>query len=322
MPPTAGWATLCALPGRDVEVIETRTLECEGCGAALQVAPSERTVVCPYCAAPSTIERPATRDRPDPTFTVGFVLDRERAAERARRWLRTSNPFARSAFRAATLDATRSVYLPAYLYGAVAHADYSASIGEHYQVVETYTTTDARGRTQVRRRTRTETEWRALSGRYASYVRDVVVTASRALPNAELHAVEPFDLRALRRYDPAMVSGWTSEEPSLGQQECLELGRQEAQASLEHELRRFMPGDTHRGLRYQPSLQDEVLDLVLLPLWIFAVRYDTAKEPVRIVVNGQTGKVAGKVPLSPIKIGLAIALLLALVVAFYLGAKP
>ena len=54
-------------------------------------------------------------------------------------------------------------------------------------------------------------------------------------------------------------------------------------------------------------------DLVLLPLWVFTLRYHPDREPVRLLINGQTGKASGKVPLSAPKITLAVLLVLGLV---------
>ena len=68
----------------------------------------------------------------------------------------------------------------------------------------------------------TKTEWSSLHGRHTEYVPDVIVTASSGLPNDELEQIEPFDLRALRRYDDAIVAGWISEDPSLPQEQCLQ----------------------------------------------------------------------------------------------------
>ena len=298
---------------------EALTVGCENCGAVLQIAARERTATCPYCAHPTVVERPVSPDRPVPSFALGFVHGQKDAYNLASRWIRSSSIFARSDFRRAPVETVRGVYLPAYLYGAVAHADYQAQIGEEYTETETYTTTDSSGKTVTRTRTVTRTEWRSLSGQYSSYVRDVIVTASRAIPNDELAAIEPFDLRALRRYDPALISGWTSEEPSLARDECRSLAHQEAVGSVGTALSSFMPGDKHTDLSYRTSVGEEVLDLVLLPLWSFAVKYRDDREPVRILVNGQTGRVGGDVPLSVIKITIAVVVAIAAIAAVFLA---
>mgnify|MGYP001828596213 CR=1 FL=1 len=291
-----------------IEVPKTGYLEisCQSCGSTLLVESNMRTAICPYCASPSIVERPPSKNLPKPAFIIGFTVDHDRAIKIVTNWVRKSHLFVRSDFKRAAPELTRGVYLPAYLYGAVADSHYSASIGEKYTEVETYTTTDSKGRTVTRTRTVTKTEWRNLSGQHSCYVVDVVVTASQGVSNAALEAIEPFDMRALRRFAPAFIAGWLAEEPSRSQQECFQLAHDETVAKVGAMLKNFMPGDSHRNLQHQTSVSQEVIDLVLFPIWSFAVRYSDDKPPVKILVNGQTGRVAGNVPISVAKISVAV----------------
>jgi hypothetical protein len=292
-------------------------IDCGACGATVRVEPSLRTATCPYCDSPQVVERPATRDRPPPTFVVGFALDRTRAEKELRSWL-GHRWFLPGRVRRATVDHTRGVYLPAWLYGAVARARFTAEIGEDYQETETYTTTDAQGKTVTQTRTVTRTEWSHLQGAFDGYVLDVVVTASRGIPNHELQAVEPFDLRRILRYSPALISGWIAEEPTLDREACEALARREGQEDVARRIGAFLPGDHQRNARFNVDLTEEVSDLVLLPLWVFALRHDPEEAPLRLLVNGQTGKVAGKVPRSALKILGAVTTALALLSALAL----
>lgn len=220
--------------------------------------------------------------------------------------------FTRSSFKKAPVDRTRGVYVPAYLYGAVARTQYSADIGENYTVTETYTTT-VNGKTVTRTRTKTKTEWRPLSGHHACYVRDIIVTASRGIHNNELEAIEPFDLRAIKRYKPALISGWFAEEPSMTADDCFELARKETGQEILGAVANFMPGDKHRNLRTQFRLHREVMEQILLPVWVFAVRYDEKKPPARVMVNGQTGQVSGYAPRSTLKVLLMVLFFIGLI---------
>lgn len=288
-------------------------ISCQSCGATLVVDSHMRTAQCPYCASTSIVERPPSPDRPDPTFVVGFVVDRAHATRAVKRWLRTRGLFARSDFKQAAPEILRGVYVPAYLYGAVAHTRFTAEIGENYTETETYTTTDSKGNTVVRTRTVTRTEWRDLQGRHACYLLDVIVTASKGIRNDVLEQIEPFDLRALQRYSPQLIAGWMAEDPSRSREECFEIAHGESVRTVGTMLEEFMPGDSHRDLRYHTELSDEVIDFVLLPLWTFAVKYDATKPPVRVLLNGQTGEIAGNVPISGTKVTAAILVGLAVV---------
>ena len=291
-------------------------LRCQSCGAELVVAPELRTTVCPYCAAPSVVERPASVDRPAPSFALGFSLTRDAASAQVKNWLRTRHPWTHGGLKRAPLEDIRGVYVPAWLYSARAESTYSASIGEDYQETQTYTTTE-NGKTVTKTRTVTRTEWRDLGGEHAEYVMDVLVTASRGLPNVELESLEPFDLRAMARYEPALVAGWVAEEPSLSREDCLRQAREEARALVGRRLAAFMPGDSYRELEYDTRLEAESLDVCLVPVWVLAVRYDAGKPPLRVVVNGQSGVVRGKVPLSWVKVALTALVLVGLMLLLY-----
>ncbi len=281
------------------------------------VAAELRTTVCPYCAAPSVVERPASVDRPMPAFTLGFALTHQSAGEAVKQWLRTRHPWSDSRLKGASIHDVRGVYVPAYLYSALALSEYSASIGEDYTETETYTTTE-NGKTVTKTRTVTKTEWRPLRGEHAEYVPDVLVTASRGLSNEELEELEPFDLRALARYEPALVAGWVAEEPSLSYEECLRLARAETLTRVKQRLAEFMPGDSHQNLQHQTRLEAESLDVCLVPVWVLAARYAPDKPPLRVVVNGQSGEVYGEVPVSLVKVLLTVGVLVLGVVLYVL----
>ena len=76
-----------------------------------------------------------------------------------------------------------------------------------------------------------------------------------------------------------------------------------------------MPGDSHCDLAWRTQVAWESLAPILVPVWVLAVRYRDDRPPLRVVINGQTGAIAGKVPLAWWKIALAIAALAALVAA-------
>ncbi len=296
------------------------TFACEQCGAGLAFD-GVRTARCPYCDSPNFIERPPAEGQPDPQFVVTFVGDAEVARRSFDRWLGGRTMFADSALKNAKVEDLKGIYVPSYLYSAVATTDYTAQIGENYTETETYTTT-VNGKTVTRTRTVTKTEYRPLAGRHVGYVTDVLVSASAGLPNVELGHVEPYDYRQMRRFSPALISGWIAEEFSRGATDCEQLSRREAVDLVGSKLRKFMPGDSYSDLSWSTKVSWESLDPVLVPVWVFAVRYRPDKEPLRVVINGQSGKCHGKVPLSVLKIVLTIVLVLAAIAAvIFIGAR-
>lgn len=296
-----------------------RALTCEECGAELRLAPNRRTTACPYCKCPSVVERAGSDRRPEPKLVLPFIAGEAAARAAVHAWTKRWRWF-RKSLSDAVIEGIEGVYLPAYLYSAAVYSSYSARIGENYTETETYTVT-VDGKTQTRTRTVTKTEWRSLSGEHVGYVADVLVTASRGLPNAELAEIEPFDMRLLRRYDAALVSGWTTEDATLDPAEGTELARREAVTEVGARLGAFMPGDSHTDLTYQSTVDRETLDLVLVAVWVLALRPDPAEPAKRVLVNGQTLEVWGEEKLSALKIAAFVAAILAVIAAVVLLAR-
>jgi len=289
-----------------MESVEAREvgveIRCDECGAVLEVSERLLATRCPYCASTSIVEREPTVDRPRPTFLVPFTWGRERVEDRLKSWIGSQGMFAPTAFKEAALESLRGVYVPAWLYGAVGQTDFSASIGEDFTRVETYTTTDSKGNTVTNTRVVTYTEWRNLRGRHEAWMVDFLVSASEGLNNEDLELLEPFDMRALKRYDPRALAGWIAEQASVDRDACMGDARGEAEDRIGEGLGSFMPGDSYRNLRFASTFHEETASLVLLPVWIGTARYGSKEEKIRVLLNGQSGEVIGRVPKSSLKI--------------------
>ena len=290
---------------------------CGQCGAGLAFA-GVRSQTCPYCASPNVVERPPAAHQPAPALVVAFAGDAEVARGQIARWLGSRTWFADARFKRARVEDLHGIYVPAYLYSAVAHTEYSASIGEHYRETETYEAKDDKGEKVTRTREVTRTEYRLLIGHHVGYVTDVLVSASTGLGHAELAAIEPFDFLHLRRYTPAVIAGWIAEEFSRDADACRQASRREAVDDIGMRLRRFMPGDSHSDLAWRTRVSWESLDPILVPVWVLAVRYRDDRPPLRVVINGQTGAIAGQVPLAWWKVTIAVIVAAVMVAALVL----
>lgn len=317
-------------------VSASATLTCGTCGAKLAFV-GVRTEICPYCASASFLPSP-TAEWPDPRFALAFTGDAARARATVQQWLGTRRLFTDRALRRARLDDVRGVYVPAYLYSAVARSTFTAQIGERYtETVEVQPPPPPgpalplrpRGprfprlplprwpsRTAPPRETRvvTRTEQRSLRGRHVTYITDVLVSASGGLAHHELARLQPYDFRQLRRFSPALVVGFVQEEFALAAAACEQLARADAADEVSARLRRFLPGDSYSDLEHRTTRQWESLDPLLVPVWVLTVRYRERRPPLRVLVNGQTHAVVGRPPLVWWKVLVALAIV-ALVVA-------
>jgi hypothetical protein len=295
------------------------TFACDHCGAELAFA-GVRTATCPYCTSPNFVERPATADHREPQFVVTFVGDAASARRALDRWLGRWRPFADPALRHATVEDLRGVYVPAYVYSAVAHTEFTAQIGEHYTETETHSVREPDGTRRIETRTVTRTEYRPLAGRHVGYITDLLVSASAGLSDTELARVEPFDLRQLRRFAPTSIAGWIAEEFARPAPACRTASHAAAIESVGDKLRRFLPGDSYSDLSWNTAISWESLDPILVPVWVLAVRYRRDRPVLRVLINGQSGRITGKVPLATWKL-VVTALVLAAVVGLLVLAR-
>jgi transcription elongation factor Elf1 len=311
----------CGCPHQTVtaEVVaeepERAFLRCENCGSEVATDPGQRSYVCPFCDSTYVVEfSPEKTGRQSPEFAIGFSVTPDQARAKFLEWIR-ANPWFRPAdLRTAQIaERLRGVYLPFWSFSMLAESTWRASIGEYWYRTETYTTRDSKGNRVTRTRRVRETEWWPLSGKHHRYYSGYLVSGSRGLSQQDADRIQPFQLPAMKRYQPYFLAGWLSEEYSISREDALARSQQEFYRREHGNIAAFLPGDTHSSLEVQTEFSHINSDLCLLPVYVLGYRY--RDKLYRFLVNGQTGKTAGDKPVSWVRIGLALGggvLLLAL----------
>ena len=202
------------------------------------------------------------------------------------------------------------VYVPFWTFDARVHSDWSADAGFYYYV-QVPTMVMVNGKPQMRMRTERRTRWEPAWGARDDRYDDLVVHASRGLPEGLAAKLGSYDLSKLVPYRPEYLAGWRAEEYAVD----LATGWEAAQARIvktqESRCSGDVPGDTQRNLRVRNVISDVRWKHVLLPIWSLA--YDHGGKHYSVLVHGQTGKVIGHAPVSWVKILLFVLGLLALV---------
>lgn len=281
--------------------------------------------MCPFCDSAYVVEyAPDETGRQPPEFVIGFAITPEQAQQKFHAWLRDNAWFRPGDLaKSAIADKMKGVYLPFWSFAMLAESRWRATIGEHWYRTETYVTSDSKGNTVTRTRQVQETEWWPLAGRHHRYYSGYLVSGSRGLPQHDAERIKPFQLPALKRYEPFYLAGWLSEEYSIAREQALEVCQRHFLDQERRNIAEFLPGDTHRGLEVSTHFSQTSSDLCLLPVYILSYRY--RDKLYRFLVNGQTGRYAGDKPVSWQRIWMAIGagvaiLLILLLVAWLAGA--
>jgi hypothetical protein len=291
----------------------SKHFECKTCGAEVATDPSQRSYVCPFCDSTYVVEIPAEQSgRQPPEFVIGFTLTPDQAQAKFRAWLRENSWYRPGDLHTASIaDKLKGVYLPFWSFSMLAQSRWQAQIGEHWYRTEHYTTRDSKGNVQHHTRQVQETEWWPLAGRHHRYYSGYLVSGSRGLPQNQALRIQPFNLPALKRYEPYFLAGWLAEEYSVSRDEALAICQQEFQRQEQGNIGAFLPGDTHRSLAVDTQFSEQNSDLCLLPVYILSYRYQD--KLYRFLLNGQTGKVAGDKPVSGMRIGIAVAVVVGVI---------
>ena len=128
--------------------------------------------------------------------------------------------------------------------------------------------------------------------------------ATQGVPVALLRQIEPFPTQSLVPYDTGYVSGWVVEQYQIDLVAAAERARVQMQAQTQRLCAAQVPGDTQRNLQVDADYSKQTFKHVLVPLWIVAYTYGS--RTFQVLVNGSTGRIAGKHPYSWIKIAFAI----------------
>jgi LSD1 subclass zinc finger protein len=308
-------AYLKALEGK-LEAQEVEAVRCEKCGAEQTLGGSLFAGQCAFCGSPIVSKSYASR-RIRPKSLIPFQVDRDRAQDAFRRWVRGRWLAPGDLKRYAQRDAgLQGVYLPYWTYDCRTSSRYVGERGDDYYTTEAYTARDSAGRTVTQERRVKHTRWSPAAGEVERFHDDVLVMASRTLPDGD-GAVMRFNLKGLVPYQPEFVSGFQAEAYQVTLREGFPIAKRRIDEAVAMLVRQDIGGDQQRIVSIDTRYSGATFKHVLLPVWISAYRY--RDKVYRFIVNGQTGEVSGESPKSWWKVTLLALLVLAVLVAVLLA---
>jgi ribosomal protein S27E len=288
---------------------EKKSVKCQSCQAISVFDPARVSQRCDFCGSTALVSYEQTKAPIRPESLLEFKVSEAEVREKIRGWY-GSRFWAPKALKSRALtDTVKGIYLPYWTFDAQVQARWSAEAGYHYYTTENYT--DSAGKAQTRQVQ--QTRWEHASGSLSHFFDDDLVPASHGVQADLLREIEPFPTTSdLKPYDPGFLSGWVVEQYQID----LIAAAAQAQAKMTSATRDLcasaVPGDTQRNLQVQTDFSGQTFKHVLVPIWLLGYTYGST--PYQVVINGYTGTIAGKYPLSWTKI--VFAVLAALVLAF------
>lgn len=274
---------------------DTSMVTCPSCGGELNPGEYTSATRCPSCGNYIIFDaRVSEAYKPD--RIIPFKLSKKRAVEELEKEF-SDRIFTPSSFLSEkTLKDMNGYYVPFFLYDYHVDAEY---VGEG-----SASTSWREGNYKC-----TETRHYLLSRKLKADYDNVPADASIAMPDSTMDLMEPYDYQVLTDFDPEFMSGFFGEVYNMSADDLAERADAKATKSVDAIMRGSMANYSLSA----PTVNNKELkrgevEYALFPVWKYDYFY--RGEIYTFYVNGQSGKVVGKTPVSKRKVfwyGLATA---------------
>jgi hypothetical protein len=202
----------------------------------------------------------------------------------------------------AVIERFTGIYLPFWTFDAQIRSSWKAEVG--YQHQERYY--DHGSKTW---RTRTVIRWRWERGQTDIDVDDLLISGSSRASRIILDRLAPFNLNDLTTYSPDYLAGWQAQAYDISLPDAWETGKAIMREQAQKACRDSIRSNHVRNFSITADFSGELWRYILMPVYLAAYRFEN--KTFQVMVNGQTGAVAGQKPVAWWKIWLVVAALLA-----------
>ncbi len=278
-----------------------RMIACKSCGGSWVVDATEAASACPFCGRAQVTALDVTMVPPD--AVIPFAMDVKQAESRFKAWVSKRRMSPRALRDEAFAGHWRGIYYPYWTYDTHTETQYVANAGHYYYVAETRTRV-VNGKTETYVQQVRHTRWERVSGRVSRFFDDILIRAVKLTEKAA--APENFDLSALKPYMPQFLSGFLARRYEIGLKEGYAQASTLMRAQIERDIEADVAADEVQILQTNITPSKQSYKHILLPLW--GNHYAYRGKQYDVWVNGQSGQVSGKAPLSPWKVAFAVLL--------------
>ncbi len=284
---------------------DSHVFRCENCGAQEILDKLEIAKQCPFCGATNIVE---TEELPKmrPNAIVPFRVGQKQAGAQVKTWVR-KRLFAPQKFRkSAKPEKMKGVYMPAFSFDSATTSYYSGVLGKYY-----YVTKRVNGRTVQERRIR----YYNVSGSYERFFDDVLIQASGTISQQSLNKLQPFQTNDSREYTKEYLSGYTATQNTKDGLACWEEAKTTIDSRIRSEILSKYNCDTVSYLNVSTQYLNITYKYILLPVYVGHCKW--RQKLYNFFVNGLSGKVTGKAPISPVKVAVTVVVGIGVLIGLY-----
>lgn len=285
-----------------------RVYSCPSCGAELFCEETTAATSCPYCGNPTIIPGQFTGGL-KPEYVLPFKLDKNAAVNALKQHYKGKHFLPRAFTSNNHINKIQGVYVPFWMFDGRAEGD------QHFNA--TKVRKFRHGDTEV-----TETQHFMVYRKGNLSFEKVPVDASTKMDDAYMDSIEPYDYKDLTAFSTAYLPGYLADKYDVSAEQCKSRADKRCENSLIEELQSTVKGyTTCIPVEGNVSLKRGKVHYALLPVWVLTTNWNNKK--YTFMMNGQTGKMVGDLPVSNGKFwgtfaGIAAVLTAALSLLYFL----
>ncbi|MBZ5201650.1 TFIIB-type zinc ribbon-containing protein [Planomicrobium chinense] len=265
------------------EEAEAKEYHCENCGAVIVTAAETTATHCSFCDAPVVLSERLTGEFA-PAKVIPFKISKEEAVAAFRKWTRNGRLTPRGFMNGDRIKKMTGMYVPFWLYDIDGKAEVAA-IGtrvHQYQRGDTiYTETDF---------------YDVYRGIDLSYLK-VPADASEKMDDELMDKLEPYDYQELKDFRMPYLAGYLAEKYDYDDDALFSRVESKIVPYIDSYISGTISGySTVSYTNKQIQANKQKAYYTLFPVWM--VYYDFENKEHTFAMNGQTGKVVGKPPIS------------------------
>ncbi|WP_028547131.1 TFIIB-type zinc ribbon-containing protein [Paenibacillus taiwanensis] len=266
---------------------EAQEYHCTSCGAVIMTDAKTSATSCSFCGSAVVLGDRLT-GKLAPVKIIPFSVSKEQAMKAFRKWCRRGTLTPRGFMSANRIKGITGMYVPFWLYDLHNEVEVHGS-GTKVSIYRSgeyeYTKTDY---FQI---------YRKIGLNYTK----VPIDAAEKMNDELMDKLEPFAYERLESFKTPYLAGYVAERYSYNDEELLP----RAKDKIYEYINGYINSTTtaYSSVSYADVQIDTVIaraDYVLLPVWV--IHYDYKQSKYTFAMNGQTGKVVGKPPISKAKV--------------------
>ena len=269
----------------------TEVIKCNKCGCEEVVAKGQISTSCSFCGTNNVVKTSQIVGM-KPHGVCPFKKSLIDVKQITEDWVR-GKIFAPNAFKkTARSKDLKGIYSPAFTFDCRTNTTYSGRLGK----TEYYTTRGLDGKLETHSRTIRF----SISGNYQKTFDDFLVQAASSIPETTLDKISPFPTGEAVEYDEKYLAGYTANTYSKDGKQTWAEGQRKMEARIEKDILRKYDHDRVYSFDAQTGYNDVQFKYLLLPLYVGHHSYKGKN--YNFYINGSTGKIDGKAPISAWKV--------------------